>query len=115
MKKSFQLFVALMLILCVSIPKLSLAASDDLIVTGEILNLREGPGLSYPILAKLKEGDTLSVIEKAGEWIHVKAGNKEGWVASWLTASKPDTEETKTPKLIISQVDHLNIRSEPSL
>ena len=115
MKKLFQLFVALMLILCVSIPKLSLAASDDLVVTGEILNLREGPGLSYPILAQLKEGDTLSIIEKAGDWIHVKAGNKEGWVASWLTASKPETEKNKTQKLIISQVDHLNIRSEPSL
>ncbi|MGM9945259.1 MAG: SH3 domain-containing protein [Lysinibacillus sp.] len=115
MKKLFQLFVALMLVLCVSIPKLSLAASDDLVVTGEILNLREGPGLSYPILAQLKEGDTLSIIEKAGDWIHVKAGNKEGWVASWLTASKPATGETKTQKLIISQVDHLNIRSEPSL
>lgn len=115
MKKLLQLFIAFMLILSVAIPKLSLAASDDLIVTGEILNLREGPGLSYPIITKLKEGDTLSVIEKEGDWIHVKAGNKEGWVASWLTASKPVTEETSTQKLIISQVDHLNIRAEPSL
>lgn len=114
-KKLFHLFVALILMLCVALPKLSLAASDDLVVTGEILNLREGPGLSYPILATLKEGDSLSVIEKAGDWIHVKAGNKEGWVASWLTASKPETEEIKTEKLIISQVDHLNIRAEPSL
>mgnify|MGYP003445780725 CR=1 FL=1 len=115
MKRLFHLFVALILLFCVAIPKLSLAANDDLVVTGEILNLREGPGLSYPILATLKKGDSLSVIEKAGDWIHVQAGNKEGWVASWLTASKPKTKEAKTEKLIISQVDHLNIRAEPSL
>ena len=115
MKKLLQLFIAFILILSVAVPKLSLAASDELIVTGEILNLREGPGLSYPILTKLKKGDSLSVIEKAGDWIHVKAGNEEGWVASWLTASKPETEENQTQKLIISQVDHLNIRAEPSL
>ena len=115
MKKLFHLFVALILLFCVVMPKLSLAAGDDLVVTGETLNLREGPGLSYPILATLKEGDSLSVIEKAGDWIHVQVGNKQGWVASWLTASKPETAETKADKLIISQVDHLNIRAEPSL
>ena len=101
MKRLFQLFVALMLILCVSIPKLSLAASDELVVTGEILNLREGPGLSYPILAKLKEGDTLSVIEKAGEWIHVKAGNKEGWVFGAYVDVYVGGYKYRTPENII--------------
>ena len=64
MKKLLQLFIALILILSVTIPKLSLAASDDLIVTGEILNLREGPGLSYPILTKFKNGIHYRLLKK---------------------------------------------------
>ena len=115
MKKLCHLLVALMLILAAVLSPPSQAANNELVVTGEVLNLREGPGLSYPILAKFKEGDTLSVIEKAGDWIHVKVGNEEGWVASWLTASKPEQEVAATPKLIISQVDQLNIRAQPSL
>ncbi|WP_431027310.1 N-acetylmuramoyl-L-alanine amidase [Lysinibacillus sp. LZ02] len=115
MRKTVQLLIALVLIVSISMPKLSNAASDDLIVTGKILNLREGPGLSYPILDELKEGDTLSTIEKSGDWIHVKSGNTEGWVASWLTKPLTEKESAETSKIIISQVDHLNVRAEPSL
>ncbi|MFF5996884.1 SH3 domain-containing protein [Lysinibacillus sp. KU-BSD001] len=115
MRKTVQLLIALVLIVSISMPKLSNAASDDLVVTGKILNLREGPGLSYPILDELKEGDTLSTIEKSGDWIHVKSGNTEGWVASWLTQPLTEKESAETSKIIVSQVDHLNVRAEPSL
>ena len=115
MRKTVQLLIALVLIVSISMPKLSNAASDDLVVTGKILNLREGPGLSYPILDELKEGDTLSTIEKSGDWIHVKSGNTEGWVASWLTKPLTEKESAETSKIIVSQVDHLNVRAEPSL
>lgn len=120
MKKTLQLFVIFMLLFSLIIPKADniqtvYAETTDLIVSGEILNLREGPGLSYPIITTLKEGDSLSTIEKAGDWIHVRAGNHEGWVASWLTKSNNTSEENEKQKIIISQVDRLNVRSEPSL
>lgn len=90
------------------------AQGKQLQVSGEILYLREGPGLSYSILETLEQGDELSYIEQNGDWIHVKANGKEGWVASWLTTTLETGNDTEN-KIIVSQVDHLNIRSEPAL
>ena len=90
------------------------AQSNDLKVSGEILHLREGPGLSYPILITLKEGEGLTSIEKKGDWIRVKTGQYEGWVASWLTTAI-ETKKEAANKTVISQVDNLNIRADSSL
>ncbi|RHW38651.1 N-acetylmuramoyl-L-alanine amidase [Lysinibacillus yapensis] len=93
-------------------------ADADLQVAAEILYLRDGPGLSYPVLATLQEGQKLMFIEKQDDWYHVKTGDMEGWVASWLTKSlDSSSSETKStlPSSVISQVDHLNVRTEPSL
>lgn len=98
--------------------KYTYAQSNDLIVAGDILYLREGPGLSYPIITTLKKGDALTSIEQDGDWFHVKAGSHEGWVASWLTAANDTKESNKKDdagKIVVSQVDRLNIRSEPAL
>ena len=115
MRQAFHLFIVCTLIFSIALPTASKAAGDDLVVTAEVLNLREGPGLSYPILLKLQEGDTVSTIEHAGDWIHVKAGNTEGWIAGWMTRANTGTESKQEQKVIISQVDHLNVRAEPSL
>ncbi|SOC02414.1 N-acetylmuramoyl-L-alanine amidase [Ureibacillus xyleni] len=91
-------------------------AKADLIVSAEKLYLREGPGLSYPILTTLTEGQKLQFIEKQSDWYHVKFQDYEGWVASWLTSSMDKEDESaSTNKTIISQVDHLNLRAEPSI
>lgn len=92
---------------------------SDLVVSADILYLRDGPGLSYPVLATLKDGEGLTFIERQDDWYHVKVKNMEGWVASWLTsAQKPiesSTERLTEIHSVISQVDHLNLRAEPSV
>ncbi|MFJ7840547.1 N-acetylmuramoyl-L-alanine amidase [Lysinibacillus sphaericus] len=97
----------------ISDKELALADTSDLKVTGTILHLREGPGLSYPIITTLEEGDSLTSIGREGDWIQVKTGDYEGWVASWLTASI--NEQQTIDKTVISQVDRLNIRTEPDI
>lgn len=96
---------------------LASAEQADLEVSAEILYLREGPGLSYPILETLHQGQALTFIEKQDDWYHVKTANSEGWVASWLTKSTAASSETDStlPGSVISQVDDLNVRTEPSL
>lgn len=89
--------------------------TPDLIVSAEILYLREGPGLSYPILETLKQGEELTFIEKQDDWYHVKVKNVEGWVASWLTSTPKNSETKKPASTVISQVDHLNIRADASI
>ena len=89
------------------------ANENDYTVNASVLNLREGPGLTYPIVKELKQNDAVTKIETKGDWIKVTAGTHAGWVASWLIKS---TKTTSTEhKQIIAQVDHLNIRKEPSL
>jgi len=94
-------------------------AESDLIVSADILYLREGPGLSYPIMTTLKEGQGLKFLEKQDDWYHVKVKDMDGWVASWLTsATKPSDSSNDASAVsgsIISQVDHLNLRAEPSV
>ncbi|MFP3398814.1 SH3 domain-containing protein, partial [Brevibacterium sp. SIMBA_078] len=57
----------------------------------------------------------LEFIEKQNDWYHVSFQGYDGWVASWLTSSKNKVEQSSTNTTIISQVNHLNIRSEPNI
>lgn len=116
--KLLNISIIFVLVLMIAIPSINniqraLADTSDLKVTGTILYLREGPGLSYPIITTLDEGDSLTSISREGDWIQVKAGDYEGWVASWLTASINDKQTID--KTLISQVDRLNIRTEPDI
>ncbi|MEK4230112.1 N-acetylmuramoyl-L-alanine amidase [Solibacillus sp. FSL H8-0538] len=121
-KVSLQLLMSCVLIFLVATPSFlneHVFADDgkkaDLVVSAEILHLREGPGLSYPIIETLKDGQALRSIEQQGDWIHVQVGDLDGWVASWLTQPSAQEVVEESQKSIISQVDHLNVRSEPSL
>ena len=116
--KLLHIIIIFVLVLTIAIPSMNnvqsaLADTSDLKVTGTILHLREGPGLSYPIITTLEEGDPLTSIGREGDWIQVKAGNYEGWVASWLTA--PTNAKQTIDQTVISQVDRLNIRTEPDI
>ncbi len=86
--------------------------NTNYIVNTSILNLREGPGLTYPIVKEIKKNDPLTMIEQKGDWIKVSAHNTTGWVAAWLI--KPVNIKSTGTKQVVSQVDHLNIRKEPS-
>ena len=86
--------------------------NTEYIVNASILNLREGPGLTYPVVMQLKKNDPLTKIEQKGDWVKVSHNDKVGWVASWLVQSI--NKETITLKEVISQVDHLNVRKEPT-
>ncbi len=113
MKKTLQLALSAILIFSLLWPS-SIGASDATIGS-EIVNLRQGPGLSYPVIDQLEKGDTLTVLEASGEWLYVEAEGTKGWVASWLTTSAAQLPAGKAAGVVISQADHLNIRSEPSL
>lgn len=117
-KKLLHIVPILLLLFTIMIPSMQIgqkafAETGDLKVTGTILNLREGPGLSYPIITTLEEGDMLTSIGSQDEWIEVKTGNYQGWVASWLTT--PTNSVETIDKTVIAQVDRLNIRTEPDI
>ncbi len=63
-------------------------------------------------MKELKKNDPLKKIEQKGDWIKVSSSNTTGWVAAWLI--KTNNSNPSISKQVVSQVDHLNIRKEPS-
>jgi len=55
------------------------------VVLADALNVHEGPGTDYAVLASVKSGDALTVLSKSesGEWLRVAcADSTEGWVSA---------------------------------
>ncbi len=46
------------------------------------ITLRKGPGIEYKIIAFLKSGERVEILESAGEWTKIRSKYGEGWVLS---------------------------------
>ncbi len=55
-------------------------------VTGSVVHVRSGPGTNFPIVTKVKRGDTVTIKEQAFGWYRVLLADNTtiGWIASWL-------------------------------
>ncbi|ESU30719.1 hypothetical protein G3A_20645 [Bacillus sp. 17376] len=74
-----------------SLPALESARADNgsVSITATSLNVRTGPGLSYPISGSVKKGEKFSIVKEEGDWIQISlGGSKKGWVAQWFTAKE---------------------------
>jgi uncharacterized protein YgiM (DUF1202 family) len=60
---------------------------DVALVTASLLNVRSGPGVNFPIIARAVQGDIVTVLEKRGAWRRVQfIGGLQGWVnGMWLS------------------------------
>lgn len=86
------------------------AYAANVLVNGDTVNIRTGPGLSYTIVTKVKENDVLTVMDEEGDWIKVKtSSNKIGWIANWLIKSEQVTA-TKNQTVKITE-NGLRVRS----
>jgi N-acetylmuramoyl-L-alanine amidase len=88
------------------------AQENDVTVNVESLKVRSGPGLTYNVIGTVEQDDKLTVIGKENDWLQINYGETNGWVASWYT--KSEAIEI-TNKQIVSKVNKLNVRKEPSL
>jgi len=52
-------------------------AGDNLKVTSEILNLREGPSTDYPVIETLEKADSVQLLGYDGEWVQVIVMNSK--------------------------------------
>ena len=62
----------------------------DRYVQAEVVNLREGPGTGFSILAQVERGDELTEIARNGQWVNVTAKNSgtTGWIFGRLVAQQ---------------------------
>jgi len=58
------------------------APGDRLVIAGDGVNLRAGPGLGTTVRLQLRQGEAAVEVERAGEWVRVElpARAAEGWV-----------------------------------
>jgi uncharacterized protein YraI len=80
-------------------------------VKPQSLNVRAGPGTSFEILLTVNQGTVFNVISIQGDWIKVRVGTGEGYVAAQyvdLTTTKPSTG------FLIEQEDLLTLDLVPA-
>lgn len=54
-------------------------------VTGSVVNVRSGPGVNFPIVAKVNKGTMVTLKDQAFGWFRViLPSGQEGWIAGWL-------------------------------
>ncbi len=97
-------------ILCIGICFILMAghvgAAERMAVSGDIANIRSGPGTDHELLWQIEKYHPVSVIEKNGEWYRFKDfEGDEGWIHTSLL------DKTRT---VIVRVRRCNVRSGPS-
>ncbi|MEH7236149.1 SH3 domain-containing protein [Bacillus sp. JJ1562] len=90
-------------------------AEQIAVINTPVLNVREGPGLSYGRTAQVKQGEKYSIIERKNEWVKLQLpSGKSGWVASWLIKeNQSNSSPTTSSSTVVSTVDGLRFRSGP--
>ncbi|MCP4646526.1 MAG: SH3 domain-containing protein [bacterium] len=61
---------------------------ETVVVTGRVVNLRQGPGTQYAVVGSASNGDSLMVTGEAPEWYRVYVPEKSlfAWIYSGLTS-----------------------------
>lgn len=69
--------------------KTATASATYIQATTDDLNVRSGPGLTFPVVQTIDQDSSYPVLQKNGQWVKIKLSpNQDGWVAGWLIAEK---------------------------
>lgn len=79
------------------------AAGDPLVVTGNDVNVRTGPGLDHDVIRQVDRAQRVIEIARDGDWVHAEiegSEGAEGWIhGSLLTpGDQPDTTAPEDPE-----------------
>lgn len=64
-------------------------AADLRVVTGDVVNMRSGPGTTHGVVAKLSRGTQVEVTGQSGGWLElfVPSTGDTGYMADWLVSA----------------------------
>lgn len=66
---------------------------DFVMVNTEILNVRSGPGVDFPVIEQVMYGERLYVLGVYEDWYYVRLGNgRKGWVLAYYTYPENQAE-----------------------
>lgn len=121
-KKLSFLLLSIILIFGAFLPQGKItAATGSVTVSSDTVNVRSGPGLSYPLVKVAKRGEKFSIVKEKGDWIEIELSfGQTGWVVNWLVIKDNQQKSTtstasKSSKETIAKAntDQLRIRSGP--
>ncbi|MBN8200670.1 SH3 domain-containing protein [Bacillus sp. NTK034] len=117
-RKSLILVICLMLLAGITQEETQVKAENSSVtITTNNLNVRQGPGLSYPILGQAQKGDHFNVLSSEGDWIKINFQGEDGYVASWLvsdmTTNQTGEKAVSTNSQAIITTDGLRVRKGP--
>ncbi|WP_160721905.1 SH3 domain-containing protein [Bacillus sp. USDA818B3_A] len=118
-KKLTLLLFSIILLFGTFLPQGGMASSGTVTISTDTVNVRSGPGLSYPLVLTAVRGESYSIVSEKGDWLEIKLGvGQTGWVVSWLV-TKDNEEESGTTSgsagrnAAKANTDQLRIRSGP--
>jgi N-acetylmuramoyl-L-alanine amidase len=117
-KKSYLMILSLILLIGSFMPlQRAHAAGPTVKIATDILNVRKGPGLSYPVVAKAQRGESYVFLGEKDDWVQIQLGNgSKGWAASWLVIKESSNHnnssisKNQTARVL---TDGLRVRTGP--
>ncbi len=80
-------------------------------VTTSSLRVRSGPGSQYNIIGKVEQGTVLELLATQGDWMKVRFGGQEGYIASQYT--RPTVEQPSIVGYLIERTELLEAQLVP--
>lgn len=66
-----------------------LSETPGLVITGDKVNVRKGPGPDHAVVFQLTKGSGAQLLAKENNWLQIKSADGQiGWVAGFLTSAK---------------------------
>lgn len=67
-------------------------AAITVLITGDTVNLRSGPGVAYPVIGQASSGQRYPALARsaAGDWWQIDAGGLPAWISASLAAVEGD-------------------------
>lgn len=83
------------IIVLVAFLSVSVYAASSGYVNTNSLNLRSGAGTNFNSIAKLNNGDKVTILAEEGDWYKVEANGKEGYVSKKYVTKNSDETSTE--------------------
>ncbi|KHD86848.1 SH3 domain-containing protein [Bacillus ginsengihumi] len=81
--------LSIILLIFSSIPFKNIqAASESITIPRDGIHIRQGPAVSYSVIADAKKGETYNILQQKNNWDQIEfESGKKGWVADWLVTA----------------------------
>jgi N-acetylmuramoyl-L-alanine amidase len=74
------------------------AKTQELEITGSIVNIRSGPGTNFSKLTSLPCGTRIEAVDFKDDWYQIICPAGNGWVAGWLVKTIEKNHSTTPPE-----------------